>query len=353
MSEKPGVRMNIKQWHFKLIKLVLGSAAPTPQTIHNLCPYFWLLIFSIIVCAVVVPIRGIVKVLDWIGTGINNFVLNSMTIPAATAWEEKLSDLDVYQMYQENISINKSYKKAFGDEGWISSSDFTYSWWEKKYKKPHFEKSSFTDEFMAWIATQQKAYAELNWNKIKKENNYEQKLDNWRDNLDDFFHRVSDYFNSWKNIIKWTKRFVGLVVTSVGLAATYFVVTFLGKGVLWFVENWDWQVFLIVVVALVGLAVIYIIVWLLTKWVDYMRQKGTSLWYVKLGYWIVMAAIFPIKIVFYHFLWQLLIRNIIYLIVKGAKFVWGAILGFLGIFGEYFGASYTDYCPGIEWEEEK
>jgi hypothetical protein len=27
----------------------------------------------------------------------------------------------------------------------------------------------------------------------------------------------------------------------------------------------------------------------------------------------------------------------------------GIVLGSIGIFGEYFGASKKDYCPGIEW----
>ena len=27
------------------------------------------------------------------------------------------------------------------------------------------------------------------------------------------------------------------------------------------------------------------------------------------------------------------------------------IVNSTGIFGEYFGASYSDYCPGIEWKD--
>lgn len=30
-----------------------------------------------------------------------------------------------------------------------------------------------------------------------------------------------------------------------------------------------------------------------------------------------------------------------------------AFFTFTGIFGEYFGASYSDYCPGIEWDEKE
>ena len=60
----------------------------------------------------------------------------------------------------------------------------------------------------------------------------------------------------------------------------------------------------------------------------------------------------PVKVIFYYFLWKLIIVNLAYLITAGAKGFWFGVLGFLGIFGEYFGASYTDYCPEARWDGE-
>ena len=47
-AEKPKLmRVSLKSWHYRLIKYVLADNAPTPKTMQNGCPYFWLLIFSL------------------------------------------------------------------------------------------------------------------------------------------------------------------------------------------------------------------------------------------------------------------------------------------------------------------
>jgi len=45
------------------------------------------------------------------------------------------------------------------------------------------------------------------------------------------------------------------------------------------------------------------------------------------------------------------------MVVPVAKLIWKGLCALgrglansTGVFGEYFGASYSDYCPGIEWE---
>lgn len=43
------MKVSMKSWHYRLMKWVLGSNVPTPKTMQNGCPYFWLLVFSLIV----------------------------------------------------------------------------------------------------------------------------------------------------------------------------------------------------------------------------------------------------------------------------------------------------------------
>jgi len=74
MEEKATVLLSTKSWHYRFMKLVLGKVAPTPENMHNLCPYFWLLVFSLLVCIVVLPIKGIIKVLLWFEVGYNTLL---------------------------------------------------------------------------------------------------------------------------------------------------------------------------------------------------------------------------------------------------------------------------------------
>jgi hypothetical protein len=370
MSEKATVKMSTKSWHYKLVKLVLGSAAPTPYNMHNLCPYFWLMIFSLLVSPIVLPIKAVIWAFMKIDKAVQNFVYGSMVVPAAQSWESKLSDLDVFQIFIHEMHIKKIYKKAFGDEdAFLDRDTFVFDWWEKKYNKKAFRNSDehrskynsegFSKDFEKWIAEYEEVMEEIYSKnseeeiaKMEKKVQYEEKISKFRDTVDNFIGKIGKSISSWKNIIKWTKRTVGLLITFLGLVATYFVVNFLSKGVLWLVEHWNWQVVLGIGAGILVVGLIVLIVYLMRTWIAYMTNKGTSLWYVKIAYFLAMAIVWPLKVIFYHFIFQLLLVNIWFLLVKGAKLIWGSFLGFLGIFGEYFGASYSDYCPGIEWEEE-
>jgi len=370
MSEKPAVKMSTKSWHYKLMKLVLGSMSPTPQNMHNLCPYWWLLVFSVLVSPIVLPIKAIIWLISSISNKVGNFVMNQMILPTANSWVDSLSDFDLYQIYSHEKSINKSYVTAFGEyddyyeKRMVDRTDFVIEQWEKRYNtKAYTDESNrwnrkFTKEFIAWEQEQLEAWAEYGKTqaeaeseKFEKSRKYEDMMEVFRDRVHSKLTSIKEYFSSWKTIIKWTKRFVGLVVTSVLLAATYFVVNFIGAGVLWLVEHWDWQHVIAVGLFLAIATLIVVMFYLLRSWVIYMRSKGTALWYVKVLYWIVTIIAWPLKIIFYRLLWQTILVNGWFFIVSAAKGFWRMILGFFGIFGEYFGASYTDYCPGIEWEE--
>ena len=371
-QEKAAVALSTKSWHYKLVKAVLGKAAPTPQNMHNLCPYFWLLVLSILVCPVVLPLRAIIWTFLSIEEWTEKMAMTNMIVPAATSWSEGLTDLDVYQIYRHDKAIKKSYKKAFGtfdhyhEKNTIEKPDFVSMWYEKRHKKKAFTKESdrynqyYTKDFEKWIETQEVAYEKFladedarEYEKRQKKDQYDEKLRDFRNNTDDFFDRIRDAVSSWKNLIKWTKRTVGAIITIACLVATYFIVSFVGHGVLWLVEHWDWTVLMYFGIVCGGAGILYLIIYLGHAWVVFMQDKGTDLWYVKAAYTFFLIIFWPLKIIFYHFLWQLILVNLWYLIKKGAIALWNSLLGFLGIFGEYFGASYGDYCPGIEWEENK
>jgi hypothetical protein len=361
--EKAYVTLSPNSWHSKLVKLVLGEAAPTPQNMNNFCPYWWLLIFSLLTCAIVLPVRFIFYIWNVLIEAIENIVEKTMVEPAAKAWEDKLVDLDVYQIWMHHEELNKLYRKFHGyEKGGYSKDVFVAKWFETKKGVPAYKVSQLnyreaSPEFSNWIAEQHEVYSKICQEEETAKRNqpyvptYDEKLENFRDNVGDFFGKVSNTVASWKNIIKWTKRVTGALVTGVLLTVTYFVVNFLGKGILWLVDHWNWTVVLDAGIGIAILGTIAFLGWLFSKLVTYMANRGTDLWYIKVAYSFLFWCVWtPLKFILYTFLWQLVIVNLSYLIAAGAKGFWKGLIGFLGIFGEYFGASYTDYCPGIRWE---
>ncbi len=368
-QEKASVKLSTKKWHYKLVKFILGRMAPTPQNMHNLCPYFWLLVFSILVTPVYGPLKllvmGFGKGLD----GLANLMDKYLIIPAADAWGDKLTDLDAWQILSWDYEIKKIYRTVYGDDdNFMNKEKFVYDWWRKEHKKKVFKNEKegqtygdYTKAFDDWYETcrveanriTEEARAAKEAEQAKKQN-YENKMRKFRNNTDAFFENLRDKVQSWKTIIRWTKRTLGLIVTLAGLVGLYFVVNFAGRGVLWLIDSWDWHTAGVAGITLAGLGTLVGICWLLSLWMKYVEAKGAlNIWYIKILYYLTAIVWWPLKLVFYRFLWQLVCVNGWFFIKRAARMVWRSILGFLGIFGEYFGASYSDYCPGIDWDEDE
>jgi hypothetical protein len=356
--EKAFITLSTKSWHYKLIKAVLCDAAPTPKNMHNFCPYFWLLVFSLLTCWLVIPIRGFFWLLTKLVIALNNIADSLITEPSATKWENSLTDYDVWQIWKRDKKISKSYLKHNKEE-YLLPTEFVSRWWEKKYgKNPskdggyHYlfpENTIF--EFQEW----EKAQAQEAINRRQKsleELEYEERLENFRESVSDFFIGVKTQVNSWKNIIKWTKRVVGALVTGFLLFVSYFVINFMSKGILYMIDNWNWHLFFNLLIG-IGIAIFIVVFFLLlSKFIDYLKELGTDIWYVKglrwFCYWVLWM---PFKVIFYYFFWQIILVNLAFFIWGGLKAIWKGLLGFFGIFGEYFNASYTDYCMEARWEE--
>lgn len=349
MKEKAEVLISTKSWHYKLMKLVLGKMAPTPKDMHNLCPYFWLLIFCLLTSIFVIPVKytfiGLGNLIDFLGT----FIDDKLVEPTAKKWYNNLSDLEVFAIYCQYENITKLYSNAFGHT-YYSRQDFVKQWWKKKYGiDPSKEGSA---DFNEWVEKNKKEWNELNY-KPKEPSKFSQNMETFRDNIDYLADNLGSTIMSWKILIKWTKRVVGLIITGIGLVITYFITSILGRGFLYLIEHWDWSVVMYSGLTIVGIAVLVGLIYIIGLWVKVIQTRGLKLWYVKLVYWPVYVLIYiPFKFLFYTFLWEIIIVNLGYLLKAGAKIVWGSLLGFLGIFGEYMGASYTDYCPGLKWKEE-
>jgi len=359
MSEKVGIKLNTKTWHYKLIKFVLRDAAPTPQNMHNLCPYFWLLVFSMLVS----PLVG-VGVLIWkiVGSTFYKFeewVDELLIEPTAKSWFNGLEDLEVNQLWTDDKSIPRIvFKSSLGknQHGYeVGRGDIVNMWFKKRFGESIYKTDDKGNEFTYDNTDKFKEWDNTWWKKRQDLANeaYEAR-EKRRQNVE----KIQTNVQSWKNIIKWTKRVVGSIITLIGLTITYFVVNILGRGLLWCIENFNGpligNIFMYFGIVLVGMALIAGLIYVLRLWVIYVAQKGLTLWYAKAIYYPLFYLVYiPLKFVFADFIYTIILVNIYFGTIAGAKGIWNGLLGFTGIFGEYFGASYTDYCPGIDWEENE
>lgn len=361
MEERASVQISTKSWHYRLMKYVLGQNAPEPRSMRNLCPYFWLLIFTLLVSVPYIPLKLIFQGLNKVTNFLDSFLIVPIQDKRTDIWYEKLDEFDVFMMWKNNENMKKFLKTRLGNEETVIR-----KWLKDNLNiSMYIENSSWnkTDEFNQWTSKMYEEYNEIQeisrQKKLERQNKEEaitEKISDVRHGIDNFFNGVGDKIMSLTTLIKWTKRVVGLIITALGLTATYFIVSFIGKffllGVVYIKAVGIFLLSLLIICAAVG--TIIFIAYVLSLLVSYIKENGSAnVWWVAIFYYPFLFLLFwPVKIVFVLFLWELILKTILLLIYKSARGLGKGFMNFLGIFGEYFGSSYTDYCPALEWEEE-
>jgi hypothetical protein len=392
--------VSMKSWHYRLIKFILNDNAPTSKTMQNGCPYFWLLVLSILALPFVLLWKA-VKFLVLLVPKILIWFLELMI----RAWIKSLDDATAYEMYWKTYngyakmpatakiffkeSNNDFYdyflNEKYGLRGGINSEEYNakkkeiQAKWDE-WRKERIEKRQKEQEKEdAWRMEQRAKEARREARHIANKNAWDARMKPINSGFHNLSASISKVFRSlkpttdWRVLIKRTKRIVGAIITLLVLAGTFVVVNFVAYGLIawmdWSVKNWDVYVFIVCLAAVAGL--MYLICVVFASWVQNIINKyerGTKIWYVEPLVWLwyvikyLALGIFylllyiiwiPIKFIFYTFLW-----NIVF--VNTGLFLWKVIKAFVkglanstGIFGEYFGASYSDYCPGIEWKDEE
>jgi len=395
-SDKPKLmRVSLKSWHYRLIKFVLRSNAPTPKTMQNGCPYFWLLIFSLFALPFVLLWKAFIFVLLLIPKAMI-WGLEKLT----AGWVEGLDDNQAYDIYwggkytkmpiTAKIYFDKSdddffeyfllekYKldgKTNPEEYQKKRGELSQKWaeWKKqldakreKREDERYERQRENDRRQLERERQQ-AIRKAEWNA---------KMKPLRDGWSKFVDAITIDFDNWKSVIKKTKQFVGALVTVVLLAVSYFVVNGLAYGLTVFVDFSisHWYIYAAIGIAAAAFGIIYVLYLLVSGWLQNVVNKynvGKKVWYIEpliyliwypikyvvLGvtYGLYYIICIPLFYIFFKFLWKIVLVNIGKLLWKLLCSLGRGLANSTGVFGEYFNASYTDYCPGIEWvdtEEE-
>lgn len=398
------MKISMKSWHYRLIRYILGNNAPTPKTMQNGCPYFWLLIFCLIVSPIVMFFHGV-------GKAFMAFpYLFYAIIEGLTMLELKFMDdddsfyIDDYGRggYSGNYSMAPIITKIYFKR---TQANFMKTFIKARYGidsikdpvayaikvseiKKKVEELNAKHEAARQIRSAQEDVAEKirdrkKWERERLNRERKRKHDElWRpfnqrmDKIKDGIVKAMtfDYKNS--TIIKRTKAFIGFLISLLVLACTCIVVGNLTwlivsmvDGVIWLFAVHGIMIVKIFLGILIGAALIGI-GFLLFNWAQTVILKyehGKKTWYVQgfvyaiinpiqyliLGIiWFVCNIIgVPAKYIFYNIVWN-------WILVSIGIFIWGilrafggTLIGSLGIFGEYFGASKKDYCPGIEWTD--
>lgn len=361
VAQKPKLmRVSLKSWHYRLVKFVLGSNAPTPKNMQNGCPYFWLLMFSIIVSPFVGFYKLISKVLGYLLTHFDKFLEKTI--------DKWIENLPPYKAY--DICYNRSNKLSFyGKLYYNNNEDLFFE--DYIYKKYGVRKEDDIEKWMEirkelgdeWSKHRNRITDELFRRKEEREKERLKKEERKR-KFNEKIDKITDKFNElfstkdWKTIIKRTKQFVGFVITMLLLAMSYGIVLVLTTFFVTIIEHIiaNPELYMIIGLSLLGGGLLAVLIYIFLGWVsnivsDY--KLGERRWYVD-------AVIFAIYNPIYYILYGLYItgKYILYIPLKFIfvdilwnffKGLWKVLVGASGIFGEYFNASYTDYCPGIEW----
>ncbi len=359
MSKEALVTLSTNSWHFKLQSFVYGSHAASPERMFNLCPYFWMVIAALILLLPVLPF----KLLGYLFDAVDKHFL----FPAVERFEEALSDEQAVTLYMENEWYSDVYDRSvrtrLGSKRYYDESS-SYGlrqkllnvWAKKKFGAgSHASRESYN--FLREEST--KAWNEYDKRRTQKRVKAEERkqlrkdmfsfLDDWMGSLVATLDAIGNYILSMNVIVKWTKRLVGLVMTCLLAVATFFIVGYTGRAVVWIIGVWNWPLFwemmfnfgVVLAIIASGLALFAGAQWIYKQYDDHDRKLWVVEFFIYTLYW-------PLRIVFYTVLWRFVC---VFLIAGIAKLTWAFIVGIIKTFGKYFAPAYGDYCPGIEWKD--
>lgn len=341
MKEKL-ISMNERCWHYKLIKFVWDFE---PKEFRNLCPYFWLTIASLFV----LPFTCIWICIKFIGNNILK-VLNYLMSKYAN-WLDtqeyskkvvQFSSTDVYYLKHREESDNDLIKKA--------RRIFHFELLERYFDShPNLLNDIKVDECkeddFAIQLDKMFESIRLHDKKLVEENEHKEEIR----------RKIKRRMNK---IAEITKN-VGVFIYLCGLISLVFVCvnlfTDLFIYILHFSINWSevWNK-LLTFLFMFGVCAIFIAI--IIAFINYgekwRKQENKSifkrilviLWY---PFYIIIGKLI-VEYIIMDFICKFLIYTVIWGIIKGIGIGFNE---FGGIFADYFNASYSDYCPGINWED--
>ena len=396
VADKPKLmRISKKSWHYRLLQYVLRDNAPTPHDMQNGCPYFWLVMFSILVVPFIVLFKAAREVILLIPK-----ILFWFLKQLVKAWIAGLDDEAAYELHENGrygqTKLPKTAKMFFDE----SNDDFFSLFMAEKYdvedrNDPKYaeKQAEMREKWRVWRddldkrrseqrdidrkreqeASERKAIQQRRRRKAEAE--WEEMMQPWKTKLKETSALIRNTFTVERGrrneIVKRTKQFVGAIVTLIILAATFFVVNYISLGLMVLADgiiNGGWKIFVALAFIAAAGGILYLLYVLISSWGQDVVNKynaGKKVWYIEPVIYLVwipikyiavaIAYVFVniiwaiIKFIFHTAIFKYFLKPIGLFIGRGVASLFKGIVGSTGIFGEYFGASYSDFCPGLEW----
>ena len=341
-QQRSEIVLSPNSWHAKLIKWVFGFGT---EDFKNLCPYFWTLVASILVVIPVTPIKALCLALNW---------TIEKLIDLIEKGRERNFDRFIANLSKGELFALVCYK--YGSESLRKKTEF-----DSKYRII-FDKIKINLFHYAGKTRSMSDLIDLICSRFEKDSKWEK----WDKDFETEYNIrkqeleiLSDKLR--KKPIKKKKN--SEIIGQITEATKYFIKTFLAIAsfilmgifsqifiqVLIFLftrEAQDYITFLeilgmIITIVIFGLYEIWGI-FTINEWMEFKEKKT-------IVEWILLVPAFPFAILYYLICSKIL--HAISYVLKGIAM--GIIEGFKeygGIFADYFDASYSDYCPGINWK---
>lgn len=327
-------------WHYKLIKDIWDI---NPSTFRNLCPYFWLVVAGLMALPFVKLYRWFASFLNWM-TRVRNDRRRNNYSRNYTQWVASLKPYEVVEIsnngiYSDLLKIPKPIK------------DKEYSWKiVRDYLQYH--KIGSESEFIKEHETEWKKYFEKENAKIERKLEKERKKEEEKAKA---LKKRQEDLEKAENVIKNCKKAIGVLITLFMMTVVFFLTSIL----VWLftsliqviADNISVTIDIVTVLLLlfgsIGVLTVY---YIFTKdtFENFIYSYGKLKWYEYLfisPYLLIAGIVAVLYYVLYKFLYLKVLKPF-------GLGLWFGLTTFTGIFGEYFSASYSDYCPGIEWDEE-
>ena len=392
-AEKPKLMVVDKNsWHYQLVTYVLGSKAPTPQTMQNGCPYFWLLMFSLFACSFL----AIWQVLKYIVMLFPKGFIWCLE-KSVDNWIQSLDDITAYDMYNNRYSSSKDAQKLPLTAKVLfdaNDEDFFSYFLGKKYgdgaKYDKVKREEIQGNWERWRSEVRAARQKRDAEKFTREEKERQeelireqkravkkaawdaRMKPFNDGMIKFFASLREAFTfrgDVKSLVKRTKQIVGAIITLILLVAAFFFVEYFALGLMVAIDAIIkyWYVLIAIVIVAAGVGLIYFIGVFIGGWLQNIVNKykgGKRVWYIEpfiylvwypvkyiglaIAYTFLYIVGYPLKFVFYTVLWKFALVNLGKGIWKGLCALGRGLANSTGVFGEYVHADYTGLCPGLE-----
>lgn len=322
-NERKDVGLSKGDWHYRLVRYVWGIEPDV--MFKNLCPYFWLTVASIFLFIPSVFVNGLKKIFRTLKEAINNREMKG------------IDDWSLYLIWVDRTKYDEWREKIWRSGHYVYLEDYlkgikskydTYSLTELMEKRGVSEKDlkKYKDRFYT-------RFKEMGERKMNQEERSKQANRKLKEKM----YAVSE---ASKAIVIGLSiiAVVGFFYCLCPLLTEVFLLVF--SDVLMVKNFW------LAMGIIVGAA---LIIWFLANYVaTYVQsdEKSQSRWFylpILLITWIIIK---PLDLILVKFLYGIVLRGI------GLGFFEG-IVEFTGFFGEYLNSSYSDYCPKINWKEEK